>query len=57
MSTVPTREPGILRADWEFLASAVSNAIWGDDRYRDMRRKEFLIAVRRELKRSTDSPR
>jgi hypothetical protein len=39
----------LMKADFEFLASAVSNALWGDDRYRDMRRNEFLIAVRREL--------
>jgi hypothetical protein len=43
-------EYSMLRAEWEFLASACSNAIWGDDRYRDMRRSDFLKAVRRELK-------
>jgi hypothetical protein len=40
----------LLRAEWEFLASACSNALWGDDRYRDMRRKDFLIAISKELR-------
>jgi hypothetical protein len=40
----------LLRADWEFLASACSNALWGDDRYRDMRRGAFLNAVRNKLR-------
>ena len=39
----------LLHAEWEFLANAVSHAIWGDDRYRDMRRSDFLTAVRRKL--------
>lgn len=50
MSKTPESAYGLLRAEYAFLASACSNALWGDDRYRDMPRKEFLATVRRRLK-------
>jgi hypothetical protein len=48
--TKSAEDYSLLRADWEFLASACSNALFGDDRYRDMRRGDFLNAVRQQLR-------
>ena len=57
MSKKSAEDYSLLRADWEFLASACSNSLFGDDRYRDMRRKDFLSAVRRELRPVSDDER